>query len=105
MVREGDCAHDLFMQRLHYMGESVVVADAVCGALFDYASALAGRGMADVVTLPILDEASIQTVAKMLIGPASQLYATPLQSHDEVGSDPAVIAELQRRTAALQSRF
>lgn len=87
------------MHRLHYTGESFFVADAVCSALMDYASALADAGASDVISIPIVDEAGLQTQAELLLGPASQLYASNVDHMLEEGSDLALVADIRGRAA------
>jgi hypothetical protein len=89
------------MQRLHYTGDSLLVPDAVCDAIFTFASALAGERISDVVRVPIVDEAGVTTIASILIGPASQLYATPAPDSNEIDVDPELVEEILRRAGAL----
>ena len=91
------------MQRLHYTGESFLVADEVCSALMDYASALADAGRSDVVSILIVDEAGLQIPAELLIGPASQLYSTSVDHMREEGLDSSLVADMRARAAALRS--
>src|SRR6478609_7942936 len=91
----------VFMQRLHYTGDSLLVPDAVCDAIFTFASALAGERASDVVRVPIVDEAGVTTIAAILIGPASQLYAIPAPDSSEIDVDPGLVEEILRRAAVL----
>lgn len=91
------------MQRLHYTGESFLVADEVCSALMDYASALADAGRSDVVSILVIDEAGLQIPAELLIGPASQLYATAVDHMREEGLDLALVADMRARAAEVRS--
>lgn len=90
------------MRRLHYAGGHVVTADAVCKATLRYARALAEDRSSDIIAIPVLGEGGAVAQAHLLIGPASQLYSTPVFEADgEIpGSD--VVEELERRTARLQ---
>jgi hypothetical protein len=90
------------MQRLHYTGDSLLVPDDVCAAILDLARALAVMQVSDVVKVPIVDDAGTVTEAELLVGPASQLYATPAEDVSEIRFDPALVAELRRRTAELE---
>ncbi len=90
------------MHRLSYAGDSVYVADDVCSALMDYAGALAEAQTADVVTIPIIDEAGLQTEAEILVGPASQLFSTRVEHMREDAQDPETVADLRDRTAKLR---
>lgn len=90
------------MQRLHYTGDTILMADDTAAALLEYASALAEGNTSDIVTVPAVDEAGAETTAELLIGPASQLYTMPATEVEEVPGDPAVIAELRLRAAKLR---
>lgn len=89
------------MQRLHYTGDSLLVTDAVCEAILAFASALAGQRRSDVVRVPVVDEAGIVTEASILIGPASQLYATPAPDASEIDVAPELVDDIMQRAAAL----
>lgn len=91
------------MHRLHYTGESFFLADDVCSALMDYASALADANRSDVVSVPIVDEAGIITDAEVLLGPASQVYATAVDYMREVGDDASIVDELRARAARVRA--
>ena len=91
------------MHRLHYTGESFFVADAVCSALLDYASALADAQRSDVVSVPIVDEAGLSTEAEILIGPASQLYSSPVEHMREEGDTASVVEDLRGRAARVRA--
>lgn len=91
------------MHRLSYAGETVFVADNVCRALMDYASALAAASIADVVSIPVIDEAGLLTDAEVLVGPASQLFAARVEHMREEAEDAAVVEELQKRTEKVLS--
>jgi len=91
------------MQRLHYTGDWVLVADDVGEALVTYARALAEARTAAVASIPVVDEEGRATVAEFLLGPASQLYLTAAEDATEVAADRDVVADLQRRTRMLRS--
>ncbi|MGC5170261.1 hypothetical protein ACPW96_03365 [Micromonospora sp. DT81.3] len=89
------------MLELHYTGDRILMADAIGEAVMRYASALAEAKTSDVIVVPVIDDKGQPSQAELLIGPASQLYSTPAPDADEVGADPAVIAELDRRARRL----
>jgi hypothetical protein len=91
------------MRRLHYSGGYVLTADDVCIALLRYARALADTQTSDVISIPVLAEGGVRGNAHFLIGPASQLYSTPVAESADDASDPALVQELARRTRRLQS--
>lgn len=93
---------DGVMQRFHYTGDTILMADDTAAALLDYASALAEANTSDVVAVPVVDETGATTIAELLIGPASQLYTMPATGVEEIGGDAAVIAELRMRAAKLR---
>lgn len=90
------------MHRLHYTGESFFVADEVSSALMDYASALADAGASDVISIPIVDEAGLQTQAELLLGPASQIYSSTVDHMREEGDDLVLVADLRSRAARVR---
>jgi hypothetical protein len=85
------------MKRLAYAGGSLVTGDAVTDAVLDYAAALARAGQADRIRVPALGVDDEITVFDMVIGPASQLIAEPVDvDHDEL-VDPELVADLRLR--------
>ena len=89
------------MQRLHYTGDSLLVPDAVCDAIFTFAQALAAERGSDVVRVPVMDDAGVVTHASILIGPASQLYTTPAPDASEIEVAPGLVEEILHRAALL----
>ncbi|MDM4764197.1 hypothetical protein QT381_14405 [Galbitalea sp. SE-J8] len=87
------------MQRVFYAGGSFLTSDQIAEALFDYAAALATSPLADVVHVPIVDERSTrQSVATLLIGPASQLMSMAADIDGLVDPiDTETVEELERR--------
>jgi hypothetical protein len=90
------------MQRLHYTGDTLLVADEVAEALLAYASALADAKTSDVIVIPVVDDAGHANRAEVLLGPASQLYTTPVPDMPEPAVDTAMIRELRARSARLR---
>lgn len=89
------------MQRLHYTGDSLLIPDRVCEAILAFARALASEHKSDVVRVPIMDDAGVITEAAILIGPASQLYATPAPDASEIEVRPGVVEDILDRAAEL----
>ncbi|HWI31134.1 MAG TPA: hypothetical protein VNT50_06570 [Microbacterium sp.] len=89
------------MQRLHYTGDTVLLPDAVSEALLEYASALADTQASAVITVPIV-EGGVASYAEILLGPASQLYATHAEGVEEVAADVALVDEIKLRTRRLR---
>ncbi|MEI3867991.1 hypothetical protein V6S02_12990 [Microbacterium sp. CCNWLW134] len=80
----------------------MLTSDEVSKALLRYARALADTHTSDVVSIPVLEEGGSQGSAHFLIGPASQLYSTPVAEPIVEIDDPELVEELQRRTSRLQ---
>ncbi len=90
------------MRKLYYASGYLLMADQTCKALLRYARALAQTGESDIVTVPTINEGGSIGFAHLLIGPASQLFSTPVENASEEPLDEATILELEQRTAELQ---
>lgn len=90
------------MRRLYYSSGYVQIDDRICKAVLRYARALALNGQSDVVTIPVLTDGGSRGFAHLLIGPASELFSTPVDNAPGEGYDPEVVRELERKTAELQ---
>ncbi len=80
----------------------MLVDDRVCKAVLRYARALAMNDQSDVVTVPVLTDTGSRGFAHLLIGPASELFSTPVDNSPAEAYDPEVVRELERMTAELQ---
>ncbi|MFF2369144.1 hypothetical protein [Agromyces sp. NPDC058110] len=90
------------MRRLHYANGHLITPDAVSKAVLRYARALADVHTSDIVTIPILGEGGSIISAHLLIGPASQLYSTPVSDSIDEFTDPGLVDDLERRTREIQ---
>jgi hypothetical protein len=90
------------MRRLHYSGGEMLTADQTCKAVLRYARALADNQISDVVSIPVMGEGGDTVLAHLLIGPASQLFSTPVPDVANEPVDDDVVADLERRTVKLQ---
>ena len=90
------------MRRLHYAGGYVLLGDTTCKAVLRYARALARSGTSDVVSVPVVTEGGSRAYAHLLIGPASQVFSTPVENGTEEREDDEVIRELEEATLRLQ---
>jgi hypothetical protein len=87
---------------IKYAGEELMTGDAIAEALLKYSEALAESGSASTVEIPtILDDGSRST-AKVLVGPASQIVAKPVESSFEELRDAEVVSRLSAMTAELR---
>ncbi|PZE23991.1 MULTISPECIES: hypothetical protein [unclassified Curtobacterium] len=90
------------MRRIHYAGGYVMTGDSTCKALLRYARALAVAGVADVVQIPVVTDGGSRAYAHLLIGPASQIFSTPVLESPDEPLDQEVIERLERGTMSLQ---
>ncbi|MCJ1675577.1 hypothetical protein MT355_20115 [Rathayibacter sp. VKM Ac-2929] len=91
------------MRKLYYSSGSMLVADVTCKAVLRYARALADVGKSDVVSVPVVADGGSNAYAHLLIGPASQLFSTPVEnSHGDEPVDEDAIAHIERETQRMQ---
>jgi hypothetical protein len=90
------------MRRLHYSSGYVLTSDVICKAVLRYARSLAEAGTADVVSIPVIIEGGTTAYAHFLIGPASQIFSTPVEPSLGEPMDDDVLRDLEARTLQLQ---
>ncbi len=90
------------MMTLHYASGSVLMADDVCEALLEYARALSAVQSSDVLIVPVVAESGEPATAEFLLGPASQLFAMPVEGAPESARDQSVIDDITRRTQLIR---
>jgi len=90
------------MRKLHYAGGHILVGDRTCKAVLRYSRALANAGKSDVVSVPYLAEGGSRALAHLIIGPASQLYSTPVEDATDDPDDWDVIEKLEQQTLLLE---
>jgi hypothetical protein len=89
------------MRRLHYASGYVLTGDRTCKAVLRYSRALAEAHTADVVQVPVVTEGGSRGYAHLLIGPASQIFSTPVPDSPDEPYDEEVIRKLEEATARL----
>ena len=89
------------MERINYAGGVLITGDAIARAVLAYAEALAKRGTAAEVDIPVRREDGSYGTAQLLLGPASQLVAETVESDLEEPVDEALVARLHQETARL----
>ena len=89
------------MKVLMYAGGEYLTGDEIAVALLEYSESLAEVGEAATVEIPIVARGK-RVHATFLIGPASQIVATDLETSDEELVDPAVVDELRLLTRRLR---
>ena len=89
------------MRNLHYAGELLTVDTDICSAIFEYAKALANARQSDVIQVPVLIEGR-REFSNVLLGPASALFCTPTDEAEIDLAEDDLLAELEKKTKALQ---
>ena len=87
---------------IRYAGEELMTGDEIADALLKYSAALAESGSASTVEIPTLSDDGTRSTVKVLVGPASQIVASPVESSFEELRDPQVVAHLSALTAELR---
>jgi hypothetical protein len=88
--------------KLYFAGGFVEVADDVAEVVMDYAHALADVGKSDLVKIPVTSGTGTRGVARLLIGPSSELMASPVDDKGIDLTDPPLLEELRGKIARLQ---
>ena len=89
------------MTRISYAGESIHTSGEVAAALLEYWAALASRGLAEAVTVPVCDMDGAMSTAQMVIGIGNDLLAVPEPVGGREPDCGADAAGLRERTASL----
>jgi hypothetical protein len=77
------------MKRIYYAGTSLVTGDDLAEALLGYAQALSAHRSSASVELPVLLAEGIGGIARVVLGPASELVAVaePASAAEVVDTD------------------
>ncbi|WP_210505238.1 hypothetical protein [Naasia sp. SYSU D00057] len=89
------------MRRVYYAGSHVLTSDRVCKAMLRFARALAENQSSDVVSIPVVTEGGSRAYAHFLLGPASQIFSTPVENSADEPFDADVVRDLEERTRLL----
>jgi hypothetical protein len=90
------------MHEVTYAGGSFITSDEVAEVLVEYAAALANADRAATVEVPVGGLETGDTSLRVLVGPASQLLATPVVSEDVVTGGEEFVAATRSRIEELQ---
>ncbi len=93
------------MIRLSYAGGSLDTGDDIAAAVLAYAAVLANHDRADTIDVPALELPAGSDTIELLVGPASQLVARPIESSDAAPDGTEFIADLLERTRKLEQRW
>ena len=91
------------MQRIYYAGDHFLTGTEIANALVSYAAALAQRGTAGAIEIPVRHEDGGRTVVvNFLVGPASQIMTEEVEARDDDEvRDDEVVKRLRALTAEL----
>jgi len=88
--------------KLDYAGGEVLISDAMSHALLEYSASIARTGGSENLLIPVFTLDGVQGMAEIVVGPASQLIATPTeQPHVDLG-DQSVVDDIIARTTLLR---
>jgi hypothetical protein len=87
------------MMILSYSGEAMLTTDRLGVAVIDYARALVEANAADVVEVPVVWDRG-EAVARLLIGPMSQLVALPTGDAEVELDDERAVAAIRAKIEA-----
>jgi len=89
------------MKRITYAGETVLTTDEVATALVELTAALAKRGIAEAVVIPIVTASGRQDrSAELVVGMGNDVLAVP---DDFEGEEPDFSAEAETLRAHIRS--
>ena len=91
-----------FVMTIVYAGEELMTGDEIAQALLKYSEALGEKGSASTVEIPILSDDGTRSTATILVGPASQIVARPVESSFAELRDPRVVEHLGALTTDLR---
>ncbi|MCU1571481.1 MAG: hypothetical protein JWR33_2222 [Naasia sp.] len=89
------------MRRISYSDEHFVTTNGISEKLLEYAKLMGRRDTDDVVQIPAFDDSGAVWSVEVLIGPASQITAVQTKGDELDFDDSEVVAELEKRIAAL----
>jgi hypothetical protein len=93
------------MKRITYAGESVLTTDDVATVLVELTAALAKRGLAEAVRIPIVHTRTRAiSTAELVVGLGNDVLAVPEESDDAQPDFSAEAEELQQRLLGVPTR-
>lgn len=94
------------MKQITYAGESVMTSDEIGSVLVELTAALARKGLAEAVTIPICDDTGgDHRTAELVIGQGNDVLAVPVDASTTVPgfSEPDFAVEADELRAHLQT--
>jgi hypothetical protein len=90
------------MQKLYYASGFVLLSDTMCDVVMEYAKALADTQTSDLVVIPSLSDEGLRGTTRLLLGPASQIFAAPAMDRGVDLEDDEAVARMTVKIAHLQ---
>lgn len=79
------------MKKIIYAGDTLVTGDDIAAAVLRSGKALAEVGAAEMVDIPVQDDAGDVGIVTLLIGPSSQIVVSDIETgHPELRDEDAV---------------
>jgi len=91
------------MRRIRYSGDTVLLGDEAADALMDYAARLARDDSAVSLAIRAIDDRGVENAVDILVGPATMMTATHVESDLPEPDNSAMVAELARRFSLLDA--
>ena len=92
------------MRKIVYSGGELVTTEAVAHVILEYAAQLGNHGRAATLLVPAVGLADGEQFVELLVGPASQLAAEPVESDEEPPDDDEFLRDVRARIDASLSR-
>lgn len=92
------------MRRIRYAGGTFLTGNAEADAVMRYAAALANVDRAATLTVVGVSDDGTVAEFELLVGPASQLIAEPVDDEHDLPSADAFLADVDRRIGELTWR-
>ena len=91
------------MKQLRYLGQTWLVGDTTAEILLDHAAALARAGLAEHISLRVLDVNGTAEQIEFLIGPATMMTAEPATAEFADPDNADMERTMQSRTGELDA--
>jgi hypothetical protein len=90
------------MHEVTYAGGTFVTSDDVAEVLIEYAAALANADRAASIDVPVAGLPTGEESLQILVGPASQLMAVPIDSGQSLAGTEHFVGDIRQRIEQLQ---
>jgi len=91
------------MKQLRYLEQTWLIGDVTAGILLDHAAALARSGLAEHISLRVLDVNGAPAQIEFLIGPATMMTAEPAPNEFPAPDNDEMEQSMLGRTGELNA--